>query len=102
MVMVPNPTYHPQGDFALRAGRLSLDGLPRYTFGNVAIYRAALFKELPRGVSLKISPLYRDWIAREWVSGELFTGRWANVGTPEELARLEAILRPESNERQGP
>jgi len=102
MIMVPNPTYHPQGDFALRMGRLSLEGSPRYTFGNVAIYRTALFQELPRGVSLKITPLYRDWIARGWVSGELFTGRWANVGTPEELARLEALLRPASNGRPGP
>ena len=102
MVMVSNPPYHADGDFALRAGRLSLVGAPRYTFANVAVYRNALFQELPRGVKLKITPLYRDWISRGWATGELFTGRWANVGTPDELARLEASLGAENTERHLP
>jgi N-acetyl-alpha-D-muramate 1-phosphate uridylyltransferase len=37
-------------------------------------------------------PFYRDWIARGWASGELFVGRWANVGTAEELASLDSEL----------
>ena len=93
MVMVPNPAYHPGGDFVLDAGALSLDGGPRLTFGNIALYRTALFRELPRGEKIKILPCYQDWIGRGWASGELFTGRWANVGTPGELAQLDALLR---------
>lgn len=93
MVMVPNPEYHPGGDFVLKAGRLSLDGGARLTFGNIALYRSSLFRELPRGTKLKILPLYREWIGRGWASGELFTGAWANVGTCDELDRLDALLR---------
>ena len=93
MVMVPNPDYHPGGDFSLADGRLALDGASRVTFGNVALYRTALFRELPRGEKLKILPLFHDWIARGWASGELYTGVWANVGTPDELARLDRHLR---------
>jgi N-acetyl-alpha-D-muramate 1-phosphate uridylyltransferase len=93
MVMVPNPAYHPGGDFVLDAGALALDGGPRLTFGNIALYRTALFRELPRGEKLKILPSYQDWIGRGWASGELFTGRWANVGTPGELAQLDTLLR---------
>ena len=93
MVMVPNPAYHPGGDFVLDAGRLILDGAPRLTFGNIALYRSSLFRHLPRREKLKILPLYRDWIGRGWASGELFTGRWANVGTRDELSRLETLLR---------
>jgi N-acetyl-alpha-D-muramate 1-phosphate uridylyltransferase len=92
MVMVPNPAYHSAGDFALRAGRLALDGGPRLTFGNIALYRTTLFRELPRGEKLKILPLYKDWIARGWASGEIFNGRWANVGSPDELVRLDQLL----------
>jgi N-acetyl-alpha-D-muramate 1-phosphate uridylyltransferase len=92
MVMVPNPAYHPGGDFALDAGRLALDGVPQLTFGNIALYRSSLFRDLPRGEKLKILPLYRDWIGRGWASGELFTGLWANVGTRDELSRLETLL----------
>ena len=42
--MVPNPPYHPAGDFALaaaatRPARLALGGAPRLTFGNIGALR---------------------------------------------------------------
>ncbi|TMH58224.1 MAG: hypothetical protein E6H55_14535 [Betaproteobacteria bacterium] len=99
MVMVPNPGYHPDGDFSLAEGRLALDGASRLTFGNVALYRTSLFQELPRGEKLKILPLFRDWIGRGWASGELYTGVWANIGTPDELVRLDRQLLGVSRQR---
>ncbi len=59
LVMVPNPPYHPGGDFVLDGERIRLDGAPRLTFGNIALYDTALFGELPRGVKLKLLPLFR-------------------------------------------
>ncbi len=90
--MVPNPEFHPEGDFVLNADRLALDGERKLTFGNIGLYDTALFRELPRGVKLKLLPLYRDWIARGWVSGERFDGPWANVGTPSDLEALDRRL----------
>ena len=95
LVMVPNPPYHADGDFALAGGRLRLDGAPRLTFGNIGVYDTALFRELPRGVKLKMLPLYQDWIGRGLVTGERYDGPWANVGTPADLAALDAILGSE-------
>ncbi|MFO1315148.1 MAG: nucleotidyltransferase family protein [Burkholderiales bacterium] len=92
LVMVPNPPFHPDGDFALAGGRIARDGTPRLTFGNIGVYDTALLRELPRGVRLKLLPLYHEWIARGLVSGELYDGPWANVGTPAELAALDALL----------
>lgn len=92
LVMVPNPPYHPEGDFALMDGRIALDGTPRLTFGNIALYDRTLFAELPRGRKLKLLPFFRTWIAAGMVSGELHTGHWANVGTPADLAALDAAL----------
>jgi MurNAc alpha-1-phosphate uridylyltransferase len=93
LVMVPNPDYHPEGDFALADATLALDGAAKLTFGNIGVYDTALFGELPHGVKLKMLPLYRDWIARGIASGERFDGPWANVGTPGDLAQLDASLR---------
>jgi MurNAc alpha-1-phosphate uridylyltransferase len=92
LVMVPNPPFHPEGDFALDNGHVGLAGGPRLTFGNIALYDTALFRELPRGTRLKLLPFFRDWIARGWVSGERFDGPWANVGTPADLAALDLRL----------
>jgi MurNAc alpha-1-phosphate uridylyltransferase len=92
LVMVPNPAYHPHGDFVLDGERLREGGGARLTFGNVALYDTALFRELPRFTRLKLLPLWREWIARGIVSGELFLGPWANVGTAAQLAELDTQL----------
>ena len=92
LVMVPNPPYHPGGDFALADGMLLPDGAPALTFGNIALYDTALFAELPRGVKLKLLPLYQRWIRAGIVSGERYDGPWVNVGTPADLAALDAAL----------
>ncbi len=93
LVMVPNPPYHPKGDFALAGDRILGEAEPRLTFGNIAIYNTALFGELPRGVKLKLLPLFRKWIGEGIVSGERYDGPWANVGTPQELTDLDRRLR---------
>lgn len=93
LVMVPNPPYHPNGDFALEGERIHWDGPARLTFGSIALYDTALFRELPRGMKLKLLPLLHDWISRGLVSGELYEGPWANVGTPDELTKLDTTLR---------
>jgi len=93
LVMVPNPAYHPDGDFALTGEALALDGAPRLTFGNIALYDTALFRELPRGAKLKLLPYLQRWIAGGLVSGARFDGGWANVGTPDDLAELDRELR---------
>src|ERR1700761_3634087 len=44
LVMVPNPPFHPKGDFALHEdSTLALDGEPRFTFGNIGLYDTRMF-----------------------------------------------------------
>lgn len=94
LVMVPNPAFHPRGDFSLDgAGRLSLDGAARYTFGNIGVYDTRMFRALAPGERRALTPYYRETIAAGLASGELYEGRWENVGTPDQLRALDAELR---------
>lgn len=94
LVMVPNPPFHQRGDFALNAaGQLSLEGAIRYTFGNIGVYDTRMFRDLRSGERRALTPYYRETIASGLASGELYEGRWENVGTPAQLQALDAQLR---------
>jgi N-acetyl-alpha-D-muramate 1-phosphate uridylyltransferase len=92
LVMVPNPPFHPSGDFVLHDGMLAADGGHKLTYGNIGVYDIALFAQLPRGARLQMLPLFLAWIGRGIVSGERYDGSWANVGTPDDLTALDARL----------
>jgi MurNAc alpha-1-phosphate uridylyltransferase len=94
LVMVPNPAHHPDGDFSLIEGKVGVSGTAsRYTFAGIGIYRAALFAHLPRGAPAKLAPLLRQAMDSGAVSGEMYSGRWVDVGTPERLAALDTEIR---------
>ena len=93
LVMVPNPPFHPKGDFALNDGVLALDGAPRHTFGNIGLYDTRMFRDLAPGTRRALTPYYRETIAAGRASGELYEGRWENVGTPAQLRALDEELR---------
>ncbi len=92
LVLVPNPPHHLQGDFALREGRVSDEGEAKLTFSGIGLYDPALFAGIPRGARAKLAPLLRAAMREGAVSGELHGGRWMDVGTPERLAELDAML----------
>ncbi len=94
LVMVPNPPFHPSGDFALGDdGRLSLDGAARVTFGSIGLYDTRMFHDLAPGTRRALTPYFRATIEAGRASGELYEGIWENVGTPEQLGELDARLR---------
>jgi MurNAc alpha-1-phosphate uridylyltransferase len=87
LVLVPNPEHHPGGDFALQDGELSESGEPRYTYAGIGVYRPELFAGCSSG-RFPLLPLLRRAIAMHRLQGELFSGQWADVGSPERLAAL--------------
>ena len=93
LVMVPNPDFHPRGDFWLDGARLNEGGGgERLTFGTIAVYRP----ELVSGESatrFKLLPIFQRAIQSGQLSGERYDGFWRNLGTPEQLAELDARLR---------
>jgi MurNAc alpha-1-phosphate uridylyltransferase len=90
-VLVRNPAFHAQGDFGLDTGRL-LDRAPRHTYANIGVLCAEFFADRQPG-RFPLAPLMFEWIRRGRVSGELYRGRWYNLGTPMQLTQLDAELR---------
>jgi len=107
--LVPNPPQNPQGDFGL--GLVDASGAqtsalalnvpanslePRYTYSTIGLYRATLFAPPwcgiapgnPQGVKAPLAPLLRAAMDQGRVSASLYTGLWADVGTPERLHAL--------------
>lgn len=93
LVLVANPSHHPDGDFALDGAKVGLGGTAQLTFSGIGIYRPGLFAGIARGQPAKLAPLLREAIAAGRVTGERHAGRWEDVGTPERLAALDAELR---------
>lgn len=93
LVMVPNPPFHPGGDFALMAdGHLALEGSPKYNYAGFSLHRASLFDHIVAGSKLAMRPIWNTLIAQGRASGELHTGGWDNLGTPAQLAELDRRL----------
>ena len=94
LVLVPNPAHNTKGDFALEGDRVLNEAPQRHTYSTIGLYRRGLFSSLPegnpQGIKAALAPLLRTAIAEGRVTGELYTGEWTDVGTPERLAALNA------------
>ena len=91
LVLVPNPSHHPGGDFALNGDSVALDG-PRFTFSGIAAYQPAMFESIVPGTRARLGELLKKAIGENVVGGELYEGRWCDVGTPQRLAELDREL----------
>jgi len=87
LVMVPTPDYRDHGDFDIENGLIRNRGKAPYTFSGVAIYRPAFFDGCEAG-RFPLAPLLREAADRGQLSGSLYEGTWADVGTPDRLAAL--------------
>ncbi len=92
LVLVDNPSQHPQGDFALDEGKLSLEGKPRLTFSGIGVYRPALFSAIRQGSAAKLAPLLHAAISGGQASAEHYRGVWHDIGTPQRLYELDEQL----------
>ncbi|HEX8403652.1 MAG TPA: nucleotidyltransferase family protein [Duganella sp.] len=93
LYLVPNPDFHPEGDFGLTMYALTndtTDGAPKWTFGNIGVYRPEMFDGIAPGEHAKLGPLIRSYIDTRQVGGEVYEGEWHNVGTVRQLELLNA------------
>ena len=100
LVLVSNPPHHPEGDFCLYGQRLasvednalagrSAASIQSLTYSGIGLYDPQLFAaEAPGKKPLR--PLLDRAVAGELLQGELYSGVWEDIGTPERLASINA------------
>lgn len=104
LILVNNPSHHPQGDFLLHAERvLPVDNQrpiangSQFTFSGIGLYKPVLFAHISRGSKAPLAPLLREQIVLGKISGAHYGGTWVDVGTPQRLMELDNSLRTAQN-----
>ena len=87
LVLVPTPDYREHGDFDLEDGLICNSERALYTFSGVAVYRPEFFDGCEAG-RFPLAPMLREAADQGRLSGSLYEGLWADVGTPERLSEL--------------
>lgn len=95
LVLVDNPLHHPNGDFGLVDGRITLDAPEKLTYSGIAVLHPHLFAGCTAG-AFKLVDVLRPAIAAGQVSGQRLDGRWVDVGTLERLAEAERLFEAAS------
>jgi MurNAc alpha-1-phosphate uridylyltransferase len=90
-VLVDNPPYHPRGDMSLDNATVGLDGA-RLNYAGISVFRPELFAGLAPWAKKSLFPWMYDRVRAGQVSGEHYRGKWVNLGTPQQLAELDAAL----------
>lgn len=95
LVLVPNPSHHPRGDFVLQQDqRLTLPQPTddsTFTYSGIAVYQPSLFANVSER-KYPLLPLLKQAIAVNKATGQLHRGQWFDVGTPERLQELDNQL----------
>jgi len=92
LLLVNNPGHNLQGDFAIEHNRVLNQGEQKFTFSGIGVYSPDFFKGMSQGKA-PLAPMLREAIERGQVSGEVYQGRWLDIGTPQRLQQLEELLK---------
>ncbi len=88
LVMVPSPEYRDGGDFDIENGLIRNGESQRLTFSGVAMYRPSFFDGCEPG-RFPLAPMLREAADNGQLSGSLYEGLWADIGTPERLKAIQ-------------
>ena len=101
LVLVENPTHHPEGDFGLQGGDKNAVNQcvlspPKYTFSGISLLDPALLMNY-RSEQGRLGEVLKQAMADDKVFGSLYEGIWLDVGTPERLAEANRMATVHSS-----
>lgn len=89
IVLTDNPPFHPQGDMAIADGKAAMEG-NKLNYGGISVFHPRIFAGFQAGHHGRLFPWAFEHVRAGRVTAEHHRGWWDNVGTPEDLAALEA------------
>jgi len=91
LILVSNPVHNPHGDFSLAGNQVRTEGDKRSTYAGIALLHPRLFVDSTPG-KFPLAPLLVNAMESGSITGELFNGRWVDVGTPERFQALDCEM----------
>ena len=95
LVLVGNADHNPHGDFYIDdKGRVHEEHSARdqrLTFSGISVIHKNLFRGYPIQPKSMV-PLLQEAMLEDRVSGEVYEGLWMDIGTPERLQEVNALV----------
>ena len=92
LVLINNPEHNPKGDFSINGDRLLSDVSEKFTFSGIGIYSKEFFTTTSSKGKYPLAPMIRSYIDSNEISGEVYPGKWIDIGTPQRLKSLTKLL----------
>lgn len=90
LVLVPKPEWRSQGDFGLDSRSMVTPTPPSYVFAGISMLHPALFEPYEPG-RRALKPILDAAIERRSLRGEIHSGLWNDVGTPDRLREVQRL-----------
>lgn len=90
LVVTPRPPFRDRGDFEVSDGRIVARG-DRYVYCGIAVLHPAALAGR-EAVPFSLRDVLFEALARDRLTAQIWTGRWTDLGTLEQLEALNAEL----------
>ena len=90
LVLVNNPVHNSSGDFGLKQVNLQLktDNQPAFTYAGIGLYSPDILTPPFTTERFSVVPYIKQAIKAQLAQGQLHSGQWHDVGTPDRLNEL--------------
>ena len=88
LVLVANPDHNKGGDFGLDGDQVLNEYNKMHTFSGISLLSPDIFQGVNQSI-FSLASLLRKYIGLSLVKGELFLGKWLDVGTIERLNKVD-------------
>lgn len=94
LVLINKPEFRPHSDFGLANGNRLSNVNKQYTFTGIACYSLDVFSKLKPG-RFSVAPILCNLANSNEASGEVFSGIWSDIGSPERLRQANSNQLPQ-------